>query len=80
MKKPDGWLSQSPEETAKTIIEQNISIETYESVIKRREGRLKFWLENNQEFIANQERELIEHGKETLAILKSLENKTNKHN
>jgi len=78
MKKPDDWLKDLPQTTAETLIRNNVSIESFEAIIARRKDRYRFWLKNNQKFIAEQERELIEHGEKTLAILKSLENKTNK--
>lgn len=62
--------NKTPEQTAKDLIEENVSIETYESVQNRRLERLKLWKERNVQPLIEKETELVEFGEKVLAILK----------
>lgn len=64
------------EDTAKTLIETEVSIDTYQLVQNRRLERLKVWEDKGIKYIADKERELIAHGEKVLELLKQHHSKT----
>lgn len=57
-------------ETARSLIECNVSIETYQEVQDRRKERLALWEERKVSVLIEKEKELIAFGEEVLKLMK----------
>lgn len=60
----------TPEQTAKELIEINFPIEKYEELQDRRKTRLMYWKEHGIQPLIDNETELIEFGEKVLTLLK----------